>query len=389
MFLEAIAYSQFESTPRAWQLEGCTLGNINLIAGKNATGKSRTLNIIGALADLLCGDRKMTFLSGNYEATFDNNGKKIRYALKYEDRKIIKESLDIDSEPRLDRGVGGEGDIYYEELKEELKKTMRFQTPDNELASLARRDSIQHPFFEGLYDWGKSVIRYNFGTDLGQHELAVLVKDKDGAEQQKLNLKDQGKVVPIFRKGEKEFGGRFTDPIMQDMGSIGYELNEIGTAIPADLVVDSNILIPGEIVGLYVQESDLKGKTYQNEMSQGMFRALSLIIQITYSQLAGVPSCILIDDIGEGLDYDRSTALIKLLVERAKATSDQLIMATNDRFVMNNVPLEYWSVIQRIGGVSKIYNYRNSQRIFDEFSLTGLNNFDFFANKLYESQAND
>ncbi len=379
MFLESIDYSQFESTPRAWTLEGCTLGNINLIAGKNATGKSRTLSIIGALADLLCGYRKMTFLSGNYEVTFDKNGEKIKYVLKYEDRKIIKETLDINSEPRLDRGVGGEGDIYYEELK----KTMRFQTPDNELASLVRRDSIQHTFLEDLYDWGKSVIRYNFGTDLGQHELAVFVKDKDKAEQQKLNLKDQGKVVAIFRKGEKEFGGRFTDPIMQDMGSIGYELNEIGTAIPADIVVDSNILIPGEITGLYVQESDLGGKTYQNDMSQGMFRALSLITQITYSQLAGVPSCILIDDIGEGLDYERSSALIKLLVERAKATSVQLIMATNDRFVMNNVPLEYWSVIQRIGGVSKIYNYRNSQKIFDEFALTGLNNFDFFSSKYY------
>jgi len=119
-----------------------------------------------------------------------------------------------------------------------------------------------------------------------------------------------------------------------------------------------------------------------------MFRALSLIIQITYSQLAGVPSCILVDDIGEGLDYDRSTALVRLLIERAKDTSGQLIMATNDRFVMNNVPLEYWSVIQRIGGVSKIYNYRNSPKLFNDFGLTGLNNFDFFSTKYYLKDSN-
>jgi energy-coupling factor transporter ATP-binding protein EcfA2 len=379
MFLEAIAYSQFENTPRVWTLEGCTLGNINLIVGRNATGKSRTLSIIRGLADLLSGEHKLTYLSGNYEVAFDNNGKKIRYALKYEDRRIIKESLDIDSANRINRGLDGAGEIYYEERKD----TIKFQTPDNELASLARRDSIQHSFLENLYEWGKSVRLYLFGTQLGQDQLAIFIKDKERAEQQKLNLKDQGKVVAIFRKGEKEFGVRFTDPIRQDMGSIGYELNEIGTAIPADFVVDSNILIPGEIVGLYVQESDLSGKTYQNEMSQGMFRALSLIIQITYSQLAGVPSCILIDDIGEGLDYERSSALIKLLIERAKETSVQLIMATNDRFVMNNVPLEYWSVIQRIGGISRIYNYRNSPKLFDDFALTGLNNFDFFSSNYY------
>jgi len=78
-----------------------------------------------------------------------------------------------------------------------------------------------------------------------------------------------------------------------------------------------------------------------------------------------------------------------LLTDKAKNTSVQLVMATNDRFVMNNVPPEYWSVIQRIGAISRIYNYRNSQKIFAEFALTGLNNFDFFANKLYESQADD
>ncbi len=385
MYLESIEYNQFEGSPRAWRLEGCTLGNINLIVGKNATGKTRALNIIGALADLLCGDRKMTYLSGNYKATFDNNGKKIRYALEYENSKIIKEKLDIGVDNRLDRGPKGIGEIYYDEDKRKLK----FQTPDNELASLARRDSIQHPFLEDLYDWGKSVRRYNFGTQLGQDKLAVFIKDKDRAEQQKLNLKDQSNVVAIFKRGEKEFSGRLTASIIRDMGSIGYELREIGIVMPEGLVVESNIPISGEVVGLYVQESDLGGRTYQNDMSQGMFRALSLITQTTYSQLAGVPSCILIDDIGEGLDYDRSSALVKLLIERAKDTSVQLIMATNDRFVMNNVPLEYWSVIQRIGSISKIYNYRNSQKIFDEFTLTGLNNFDFFANKLYESQVDD
>jgi hypothetical protein len=34
-------------------------------------------------------------------------------------------------------------------------------------------------------------------------------------------------------------------------------------------------------------------------MSQGMFRVLSLIIQVNYSVLAKKPNCILIDDIGK------------------------------------------------------------------------------------------
>jgi ABC-type lipoprotein export system ATPase subunit len=51
-------------------------------------------------------------------------------------------------------------------------------------------------------------------------------------------------------------------------------------------------------------------------------------------------TCVLIDDIGEGLDYERSSNLIKLLLKKMKKESIQLIMSTNDRFVMNNIPYD-------------------------------------------------
>ena len=382
MLLKSIQYAQWEGTSLEWRLEGCTLGNINLIVGKNATGKSRALNIIGNLANQLCGDRSPS-LSGTYEVLFDKNGHDVEYTLKYKNSKVVRERLDIDGENLLTRGAKGAGRIYYEQLKQKV----RFQAPQNQVISVARRDSIQHPFLEDLYNWGKSTRRYYFGADLGKSQLASIVKDKARAERQVLNPKDTRMVVPIFREGRKRFGSMFTESLRRDMAAIGYDLTDIDVGPLVSVVFETNL--PGEIVGLYVQEADLKGKTDQSDMSQGMFRALSLIIQMTYSQMTGEASCILVDDIGEGLDYERSTALVKLLIERAKETSIQLIMATNDRFVMNNVPLGYWSVIQRMGSISKIYNYRNSQKIFDEFTLTGLNNFDFFANKLYESQVDD
>ena len=114
-------------------------------------------------------------------------------------------------------------------------------------------------------------------------------------------------------------------------------------------------------------------------MSQGMFRALSLIVSLNYAEHTAVPSCVLIDDIGEGLDFDRSCALIKLLMQKAEETSMQLILSTNDRFIMNSVPLEAWTVLRRVGQNTNVYNYDNSRARFDEFKFTGMNNFDFFA----------
>jgi hypothetical protein len=112
-------------------------------------------------------------------------------------------------------------------------------------------------------------------------------------------------------------------------------------------------------------------------MSQGMFRAFSILIQVNYSQMSKKATCILIDDIGEGLDFERSCLLIDVLRKKADEPKIQLIMSTNDRFVMNNVPLEEWSVLLRHGGRVQVRNYNNSKDVFDEFKFTGLSNFSF------------
>jgi energy-coupling factor transporter ATP-binding protein EcfA2 len=376
MQLESITYAQFEGRPEEWSITGFSFGNINLIVGKNATGKSRTLNVIAGLGKLVSGEVKLTFKSGDYIVTFNKNDKKIEYSLKYEDSKVIEEKLTVDSEPKLRRGSGGEGEIYA--VNE--KRKMKFQSPPSELACVSRRDSVQHPFFEDLYEWGKNLRHYCFGTQLGKGLYAVFQKDK---EEKEPNLKDAEQAVAIFKKGQRNYSPQFIDNVKVDMAKVGYVIDEVNIGLPVTTTFER---IFGEPQGFLVKERDLKGKTDQIEMSQGMFRALSLLVQLNYSLLASIPSCILIDDIGEGLDYERSSALIKLLIDKAKNSRVQLIMSTNDRFVMNNVPLEYWSIMQRFSDHSEIYNYRNSKKRFEDFELTGLSNFDFFTSGSFEEK---
>ena len=66
-----------------------------------------------------------------------------------------------------------------------------------------------------------------------------------------------------------------------------------------------------------------------------------------------------------------------------KGSFVQVIMTTNDRFVMNKIPLDYWSVIERISKKSLFYNYKNSKETFDEYKYSGLSNFDFLATDFY------
>jgi energy-coupling factor transporter ATP-binding protein EcfA2 len=362
-------YSQFEGQPRQWRLHELSLGDINLLVGKNASGKSRTLSVIVGLAKLLEPATRLFFESGNYEVVFDDQGRLVKYNLHYEQRKIVSEQFIVDGDMLLERGAGGIGRIS----ADNLKQVMLFQAPEDQLAAVVRQDNIQHPFLAPLQTWARSLYFYPFGTPLGKEVFVVEVKDPNAP----FDPKDFRSVVAIFKRGFKEFGESFKDSIMEDMSYIGYPLSDIGLQTPSSISVAGPF--PAPPLGLFVHEQALGSTTDQIDMSQGMFRALSVIIQITYAQKSNTAHTILIDDIGEGLDFERSCALIKLLIEKATQSKVQLIIATNDRFVMNSVPLESWSILQRSGGDSQVFNYANSKPIFDEFKFTGMNNFDFFA----------
>ena len=49
MRLKSLRYSQFQNDPREWGFDELVLQDVNLIVGKNAVGKSKTLSVINGL----------------------------------------------------------------------------------------------------------------------------------------------------------------------------------------------------------------------------------------------------------------------------------------------------------------------------------------------------
>jgi AAA15 family ATPase/GTPase len=379
MILKEIKYTRFGGESFEWSIQGkqlneapypsVTFDQINLIVGKNATGKSNTIMSIMQLAVLLSDKidlSKLVFHSSKYEVCFQNSNGDIDYLLEFKDGKVIKEQLDIGGNNKINR-AGSKGTIFYEGLNENLA----FETDDKALA-VTRRDKVQHPYLENLYQWGKQLFFYKFGSTKGK---GTFVRDLNQINEEDFELKDSDDFVGMFKSGKDKIGDTFVNNIKNDMKAIGYAISEIGIEKPK--------FYPFPGFALTVKEDELDDITDQTEMSQGMFRALSLLVQINYSLSFNIPSCILIDDIGEGLDYERSKSLIELIIDKSRYSNIQVFMTTNDRFVMNKIPLEYWSVIERVKQKSIFYNYRNSKDIFDSFAFTGLNNFDFFATDFY------
>ncbi|MEG4252284.1 AAA family ATPase [Microcoleus sp. AT3-A2] len=393
MKLDIFDYVYNKGLPGEWRVEECRLSQTNLIVGKNASGKSRILRAIHTLSELLSESGALAPRPKSYEwhLQFDTDlpEQKTEYILKIEKGLVIKEKLIIGSksnEPLLDRDESGKGTIFAKELDQDI----RFQTDPKELAVVKRRDSIQHPFLEDLYQWSSSLRFYEFGAQLGKNTMARIPSTMELLKN-KTDFKDSDFVVGIFVIGKQERGDEFIKAILSDMRQIGYKLSGIGTKVPSLInpdisAVDSPDNLPQF---LYIQEEDLTSVTEQSEMSQGMFRALSLFIQINYSLLASKPSCIVIDDIGEGLDYQRSSSIIKILIDKAQTGLIQLIMTTNDEFIMNGVPIEYWSLIERTRGSAKLHNIYNSREKIEEFKFIGLNNFDLFTSEFLLQKEGD
>lgn len=373
MKIKSISFRENEGENTFWEITNFLISDVNLIVAKNATGKSRTLNIISHLADLISG-RKTVGPKQNYSYKVNFTDKvSTYYEIHIINGEVHSEKLSINDSVKIEKENTGITKTYFDAIDQIV--TSQY---DPKAISVSQRDILQKPYLEALYEWANNTIHMRFGTQLGQHTFTAYSKEFES----NFDYKNTNTVVPYIRMAEVKGKLReLQEAVIKDLETIGYSVSEIGYCDSGLSTPDNN---PVHL--MYVQESDLHTRTYQDQMSQGMFRATSILVQINYMELSNISSCLLIDDIGEGLDFDRSTALIKILCDKtSKAGSKkQLIMTTNDRFVMNVVPLEYWSVLSRTGQSCQMTNRINSPDIFEDFEFTGLNNFDFFSTGFYK-----
>jgi AAA15 family ATPase/GTPase len=382
MILQKIDYHEFDGQPNHWALKGLSLEQINLLVGKNATGKTRTINAITKLIDLLSDKKTFYPSSAHYSAELVHINDSYNYELHIENGIVFEERFKMNGVVLLQRQEDGKGKIWYSQKNEHLE----FQVLQNQLAISSRRgDTIQHPFLNDFSEWVENAEKYDFCMMVDK-ETGIAIKDMPHESQdvKNINLSMKNDPIWVFIFGVVEFGDVYKNEIVNSMKALDYLISDIGVSVNPYM---TEISQDKPVYTLQANESDRNTILYQQDMSQGMFRVLSLIIHIVYHRMKKTASTILIDDIGEGLDFDRSTKLIKLLIDLAEKNDNiQLVMSTNDRFVMNAVPLKYWQLIDRKGGECTVRNYQNSTALFDEFKFTGLNNFDFLETDFIHSE---
>ena len=173
-------------------------------------------------------------------------------------------------------------------------------------------------------------------------------------------------VAEAFFRGTKSFGPSFEEDVRARLNEVGYEAEEIR------VVQDGTTRVE-------VRQAGRSVPTSLRKLSQAEQRTLTLLTYATLLERSKTPATLLVDDFGEGLDFESAGRLATLALKISQAASLQFILATNDRYVMNVVPLENWTVLVDEANRTRVFNYANSKQKFDDFKFTGLSNFDFFS----------
>lgn len=369
-------YSEFPNDPRKWSIQQVDFhSQATLVVGRNSTGKSRLLSIIRSICGNISGLRPPA--EGNYNISVKLNSGIFNYKLIANGNKVEKEELQLDGRELINRRSSESTKLFFE--KEGIYIDSSFE--DEILVTASRQDKMQHPWLVEFAQWAKSCRHYDFSREFST-ERAISINDFARIHQHPEQLPtDKDDVVSTYTKQFRIHGKRFDDAVIADMRSLGFMINEVGAG-------DVATLIPGlqlDAVMLFIKEDGVPARIPQAMMSQGLFRTLGLIIQINAQALSNNNQLTLIDDIGEGLDYERSSHLIKLLIEKSRNHSWQLIMTSNDRQIMNGIPIEQWCILERVAQEVRAFTKENSRESFEEFQFTGLSNFDFFRSHAYNT----
>ncbi|MBB4036877.1 AAA15 family ATPase/GTPase [Dysgonomonas hofstadii] len=369
MILKSLKYTRYKGEPREWSIVGRDGGyayfeNINLLVGKNASGKSRSLNVIREIAGLFSGRTDLNDVlspSQYFELIFKDNDISYKYALEFKDRKIIDEILSAGDKLLIHRSK----DIFLN--ADGQKKDI--SVADYQLQVCAR-DNDNRPCFGNFVEWGKSLKNYLFAN---QFEKNKQVKDYTRMDGGDPGIEGTEVLIYTFYRGHELYGDAFVSEIISGMQELGNAVTGI------------DILERGGTFGLAIEEEG-QYMVLQRDMSQGMFRTLALLIMLTYARMSNLSLCMLIDDMGEGLDFESSKKMMDIVIKRINNSNLQFFMTTNDRYVMNQIPLKFWTVIDRVESHKSVfYDYTNSKENFDDFNYTGLNNFDFLTTDFYRN----
>lgn len=347
MILDSFSYND-----SSWSFQGAKgLKDFNLFVGKNTAGKTRTLraiyNVIMFLRQIVIPEQDLVvslgFTDGNSKLLYDFN-------VKNGDIQSEKMTLMTSTEEKILILRNHEKAIIYND---------DINPPKNRLIVHVRRDIKLYPEIEHIMNWAENSTYMQFNMLETWPETVIPFESH------------KSKVNSLYTM-VSSMSDEVKKNVVLTAQSIGYQIDMIYTVE----------LESGKF--FVVVENGVPHPLLHGDLSNGMYRTLFLLVFLEYISSKADATLILIDDFCEGLDYERSTKLSKIVLRFCETHSIQIIVSSNDRFMMNSAPLSSWNILLRDGSNVTCLNETTHPDLFDKFSFTGLNNFDLFSTDFIE-----
>jgi hypothetical protein len=235
--------------------------------------------------------------------------------------------------------------------------------PAGKLLIQVRRDTLRYPEIEEIIRWAEHTSMFVFSNITTSHNsLSPYV------------ISNEPLLPVMYGKISEEKQKQ----LLAFMHELGYEIDRI-----EEYQRENGSKM------LHVYERGIENPLTPFELSNGMFRVFCVLLYMLYCSTLADARCLIIDDMGEGLDYMRSTRLGKIMFSYCEENHIQLLATSNDSFLMDAVDLQYWNILLRKGGRVYSLNNKNSKELFERFVRTGLSNFDILSSNFIANNTKD
>jgi predicted ATP-dependent endonuclease of OLD family len=356
-----------------FESDNCKIGpvifneDLNVLFGRNATGKTRTLNTLL----VLCWQHsslKVLFPGENYLIFEEIENDEIK---EYHYRCIIKK--DNFNKFFIEQ------DSLYLKTKKNMDEKLIFDRKKKRILNEGNdKEEIYNPLDDEL-----SLSLYI--KDKFQHKTALKVKDF------LLNIKklDSNLADSYISFSSTFIAGTKGENLSESMVNIFQHFAKIFTKIEDDFKYIypkvKEIYIGDFVTGnkvekkLFIKEEEIQDDFIVDFASSGMKKVLT-ILNILYAPSNYTKSLTLIDELENGLDYD-SLIKIKDILER-ESSNNQIIFTTHSPLFANAINFNKWIILGRNGEIVKFYQINDDQELQDLLKQD-IEQYSFYVQELY------
>lgn len=338
---------------KGWQLEPVEFSNLNLLVGVSGAGKTKILDAILNLQRIAKGeslngiewsiifstkDNEEYLWAGKFK-TIENSDINFVYEFDSDNQaEILNESLVLNQKLLVKREgtqIEFNGNI--------LPKLSAFES----VVEIFKNEKLIKPVWNGFRQ-----INHSDETMVSQKQIYhvpfSLLLSKYTTEEDIINseFRTQVKLALIYRNVPKLFEdikNKFLQifPTVEDIkieSFNGYTIKEIPDAL-------------NEFPFMYIKEKGVESWIEQGDMSSGMYRT---IIHIAELYLSPHGSLIIIDEFENSLGINCIDAVTEeLILDQGDL---QFILTSHHPYIINNIPMDYWKIVARKGGVVTVRN---------------------------------